>query len=41
MQLLVLNRLESLPEVKVESSEADVQQNVDLIDYLYDKFVGR
>ena len=41
MQLLVLNRLESLPEVKAESSEADVQQNVDLIDYLYDKFVGR
>jgi len=41
MQLLVLNRLENLPEVKTESSDADVQQNVDLIEFLYDKFVGR
>ena len=41
MQLLVLNRLENLPEVKTESSDADVQQNVDLIEYFYDKFVGK
>ena len=41
MQLLVLNRLENLPEVKTESSDADVQQNVDLIEYFYDKFVPR
>jgi len=40
MQLLVLNRLENLPEIKTESSDADVQQNVDLIEYIYDKYVG-
>lgn len=38
---MVVNRLENLPLIKPDSSDADVQQNVDLIDYLYDKFVGR
>jgi len=36
---LVLNRLESLPEVTADSKEKDIQENLELIEYLHAQYV--
>lgn len=36
---MVLNRLESLPEVTADSKEKDIQENLELIEYLHAQYV--
>lgn len=39
--VLVTNRIEGLPKVNSETNEQDIEQNIDVIEYLYDTYVSK
>ena len=37
--VLVINRIEGLPKVDKDTNSQDIEQNIDVIEYLYDNYI--